>query len=193
MPYLIDTCVLRELHLKRPFWRVRRAVDDLWLEDVHMSVVTFAIMEGGAQRLVQEFKQRRLRGWMQEVRRKIGGNLHGIDYETGIIWGQIMTSASRRRLKLPYHDSLIAATAKRHRLTVMTRNIGYFSPFGIPILNPWGDPREGTYDYGEEPEDKAVQPGSTSAELVMPAGDAFPDEETPAPEAAAETAAEAAA
>lgn len=177
MPYLIDTCVLRELHLKRPFWRVRRAVDDLWLEDVHMSVVTFAIMEGGAQRLVQEFKQRRLRGWMQEMRRRIGNNLHGIDYETGIIWGQIMTSASRRRLKLPYHDSLIAATAKRHRLTVMTRNIGYFSPFGIAILNPWGDPKEGTYDYGEEPEDKSIQSGSTSAELVMPASEAFPGEE----------------
>ena len=53
MAYLIDTCVLRELHLPRPFWRVRRAVDDLWLEDVHMSVVTFAIMEGGAIRSVR--------------------------------------------------------------------------------------------------------------------------------------------
>ena len=110
MPYLIDTCVLRELHLPRPFWRVRRAVDDLWIEDVHMSTVTFAIMESGAILLPQEFKQRRVRGWMQDIRRKLGTNLHGLDYETSIVWGQIMSSAARRRLKLPYHDSLIAAT-----------------------------------------------------------------------------------
>ena len=172
MPYLIDTCVLRELHLPRPFWRVRRAVDDLWMEDVHMSTVTFAIMEGGAIRLPQEFKQRRVRLWMQDIRRKLGKNLHGLDYEASIIWGQIMTSAARRRLKLPYHDSLLVATAKRHELTVMTRNVGYFAPFGIEILNPWGDPKESDYDYGEEPEDKTIQPGSTSAEFLIPGGEA---------------------
>lgn len=171
MPFLIDTCVLRELHLPRPFWRVRRAVDDLWMEDVHMSAVTFAIMEGGVHQLPQEFKQRRVRTWMQDIRRKLGQNLHGIDYETSIIWGQIMSSAARRRLKLPYHDSLVAATAKRHELTVMTQNIGYFAPFNIEIFNPWADPKETKYDFGEEPEDKSIQPGSTSAEFVIPGGD----------------------
>ncbi|OYU49793.1 MAG: hypothetical protein CFE31_05440 [Rhizobiales bacterium PAR1] len=170
MAYIIDTCVLRELHLPRPFWRVRRAVDDLWMEDVHMSIVTFAIMEGGAMLLPQEFKQRRVRTWMQDMRRKLGKNLHGVDYETCIVWGQIMTSASRRRLKLPYHDSLIAATAKRHELTVMTRNVGYYAPFQIEVFNPWADPKESAYDFGEEPVDKTVQPGSTSAEFLIPGG-----------------------
>jgi len=168
LPYLIDTCVLRELHLSRPFWRVRRAVDDLWIEDVHMSTVTFAIMESGAIRLPQEFKQRRVRMWMLDMRRKLGPSLHGIDYETSIAWGQIMSSATRRRLKLPYHDSLIAATAKRHTLTVMTRNVGYFAPFSIETFNPWEDPKESGYDFGEEPANKAVQPGSTSAEFMIP-------------------------
>jgi len=170
VPFLIDTCVLRELHLPRPFWRVRRAVDDLWMEDIHMSAVTFAIMEGGVHQLPQEFKQRRVRSWMQDIRRKLGQNLHGIDYETGIIWGQIMSSAARRRLKLPYHDSLVAATAKRHDLTVMTQNIGYFAPFNIEIFNPWADPKETKYDFGDEPEDKSIQPGSTSAEFLIPGG-----------------------
>lgn len=167
MPFLIDTCVLRELHLPRPFWRVRRAVDDLWMEDIHMSAVTFAIMEGGLLLLPQEFKQRRVRLWMQDIRRKLGRNLHGIDYETSIIWNRIVSSAARRRLKLPDHDSLIAATAKRHGLTVMTQNIGYFAPFSIDVFNPWADPKENKDDFGEEPDDKSIQPGSTSAELVI--------------------------
>lgn len=182
MAYLIDTCVLRELHLPRPFWRVRRAVDDLWIEDVHLSAVTFAIMEAGVLRLPQEFKQRRVRAWMRDIHRKLGSNLHGVDYETCIVWGQIMTSAARRKLRLPYHDSLIAATAKRHGIPVMTRNAGCFAPFQIEVFNPWGDPKESAYDFGEEPEDKTVQPGTTSAELVVPGG----DEVMGAEEAAAE-------
>lgn len=171
MPYLIDTCVLRELHLPRPFWRVRRAVDDLWIEDVHLSVVTFGIMECGVIRLPQEFKQRRVRTWMQDVKRKLGASLHPIDYETTIIWGQIMASAARRKLRLPYPDGLVAATAKRHGLEVMTRNVASFAPFQITVFNPWGDPKDIEYDFGEEPEDKSIQPGTTSAELVVPHGD----------------------
>ncbi|WP_166443561.1 PIN domain-containing protein [Rhabdaerophilum calidifontis] len=168
MPCLIDTCVLRELHLRRPYWRVRRAIDDLWLEDIHLSIVTFAIMEGGVLRLPEEFKQRRVRGWMREIRRKLGANLHGIDYETAILWGQIMTSAARRELRLPYPDGLIAATAKRHGLKVMTRNVGNFVPFGIEVFDPWADPKESGYDFGEEPASDTPEPGSTSAELAMP-------------------------
>ncbi|MCA3595719.1 MAG: PIN domain-containing protein [Methylobacterium sp.] len=169
---LIDTCVLRELHLPRPFWRVRRAVDDLWFEDIRLSMVTFAILEGGLTELPQEFKQRRVRGWMREIRRKLGENLLGIDYETSVIWGQILTSARRRRLKLPYHDSLIAATAKRHELVVMTRNIGFFAPFSIEIFNPWAEKQDSAYDFGEEPAESFSRPGSTSAELSLPRGNA---------------------
>ncbi|MCU0819391.1 MAG: hypothetical protein MUF11_08785 [Beijerinckiaceae bacterium] len=167
---LIDTCVLRELHMPRPFWRVRRAVDDLWFEDIRLSMVTFAILEGGVTELPQEFKQRRVRTWMREVRRKLGENLLGIDYETSIIWGQIITSARRRRLKLPYHDSLIAATAKRHELVVMTRNVGFFAPFNIEVFNPWAEKQDTTYDFGEEPTEAFSQAGSTSAELSLPRG-----------------------
>lgn len=167
---LIDTCVLRELHLPRPFWRVRRAVDDLWWEDIRLSMVTFAILEGGVTELPQEFKQRRVRGWMRDVRRKLGANLLGIDYETSVIWGQIMTSARRRRLKLPYHDSLVAATAKRYELVVMTRNVGLFAPFNVEVFNPWAEKQEIDYDFGEEPTERFSEAGSTSAELSLPRG-----------------------
>ncbi len=35
------------------------------------------------------------------------------------------------------NDSLIAATAKVHGLTVVTRNVADFTPTGVPVLNPW--------------------------------------------------------
>ena len=34
-------------------------------------------------------------------------------------------------------DSLIAATALTHGLTVVTRNIADFAPTGVPIIDPW--------------------------------------------------------
>jgi hypothetical protein len=168
--HLIDTCVLRELHLPRPFWRVRRAVDDLWWEDVRLSMVTFAILEGGVTELPQEFKQRRVRLWMRDIRRKLGASLLGVDYETSLIWGQIMTSARRRHLHLPYHDSLTAAIAKRHGLVVMTRNVGFFAPFNIEVFNPWSERQDVPYDFGEEPAEPFSEKGSTSADLSLPRG-----------------------
>lgn len=38
----------------------------------------------------------------------------------------------------PQRDSLIAATALVHRLTVVTRNVRDFEPMGVPLINPWG-------------------------------------------------------
>lgn len=37
----------------------------------------------------------------------------------------------------PQGDSLIAATALVHRLTIVTRNVRDFEPMGVPVLNPW--------------------------------------------------------
>ena len=37
----------------------------------------------------------------------------------------------------PARDSLIAATALVHGMTVVTRNIADFEPMGVPLLNPW--------------------------------------------------------
>lgn len=168
MATLIDTCIMRELQLPRPFWRVRRAIDDLWWEDVRVSVISFAILQGGMLHLEQEFKQRRVRGWMQTLSRKLGGSLLTVDYETSLAWGKIANSAERRRLKLPFHDGLMAAIAKRHGLTVMTRNVGYFTPFNIEVFNPWASERDNSYDFGEEPAQFSIRPGSTSADLSVP-------------------------
>jgi hypothetical protein len=36
-----------------------------------------------------------------------------------------------------YRDSLIAATAMIHGMTVVTRNTSDFEPTGVALLNPW--------------------------------------------------------
>jgi predicted nucleic acid-binding protein len=36
-----------------------------------------------------------------------------------------------------YEDTMIAAIAKVHQLTVVTRNVGDFRGFDVPLLNPF--------------------------------------------------------
>jgi len=53
--------------------------------------------------------------------------------DVGDCWGRLTASTP-----LAVSDSLIAATALTHGLTVATRNVSDFSPCGVPVLNPFG-------------------------------------------------------
>jgi len=44
----------------------------------------------------------------------------------------------------PLRDGLIAATALVHGMTVVTRNVTDFAPTGVPTLDPWTAPRDGS-------------------------------------------------
>lgn len=48
-------------------------------------------------------------------------------------WAQLMHRRSDHHLE----DALIAATALVHGLTVVTRNVDDFEPFGVPLINPF--------------------------------------------------------
>jgi predicted nucleic acid-binding protein len=36
-------------------------------------------------------------------------------------------------------DALIAATAERHALTLVTRDVADFAALSLPLFNPWDD------------------------------------------------------
>ena len=48
-------------------------------------------------------------------------------------WARLMHRASDTL----YEDAMIAATARVHQLTVVTRNVADFKHFGVPVLNPF--------------------------------------------------------
>ena len=65
-----------------------------------------------------------------------------IDVETARIWGETTAAAQKRGKTIPPIDGLIAATAIRHGLHVMTRNVADFTETGVMLLNPWEDTHE---------------------------------------------------
>lgn len=139
MSYLIDTNVLSELRRKQPdthvvAWFAQRAAQSLFL-----SVLTLGEIRKGIERLddTQADAARRLSlgDWLeQELPTFFLGRLLSVDAGVADRWGHLQALAGR---PLPAIDSLLAATALHHNLTLVTRNVKDFADMGVDLINPW--------------------------------------------------------
>jgi predicted nucleic acid-binding protein len=83
--------------------------------------------------------KRLLQGWLQVLERHYADRILPIDLEICRMWGELTAAAQKTGRTIPASDGLIAATARRHGLYIMTRNTADFEPSGLPLLNPWED------------------------------------------------------
>ena len=139
MKYLLDTCVISELVRKQPSSRVVAWVRDQDEPALFVSVLTFGELEKGIARLGESARKRALRDWVDhELRRRFSGRILTFDYEAACRWGEIAGRAEQQGRPLPVLDSMLAATALIHGLTLVTRNADDVAGCGVPTLNPWG-------------------------------------------------------
>jgi hypothetical protein len=136
---LLDTCVLSELRHPKGHPGVRQAVDALNEEELFVSVITVGEILKGVSLLREGPRRRALETWLQTLERDYGNRLLSIDLETTRIWGELTASAQKAGRVVPATDGLIAATALRHGLRVMTRNTADFEPTEVLLVNPWHD------------------------------------------------------
>lgn len=59
------------------------------------------------------------------------------DANTGLRWAELLARLRARGRPMPVKDSLIAATALLHELTVVTHNRADFEPAGVPVFDPY--------------------------------------------------------
>jgi toxin FitB len=139
--YLLDTNVVSELVKPRPDARVVawiRATDET---DLHLSVLTFAEIRYGIEKLPRGARRERLRGWMEtELADRFEDRTLGIDRGIAELWGIIMARAAAMSLRLPVMDTLLAATAEYHGMMMVTRNVRDFARAGVATLDPWSGP-----------------------------------------------------
>ena len=138
MTFLLDTNVVSETVKPRPAPRLLEWFDAQLAPDLYISVVTLGEVVHGARRLRDRRRRRSYETWIQrELLRDFEGRVLPFDAEAATIWGDLLAVGDRSGLSLPAVDAQIAAIARRHRMTVVTRNVRDFSLMGVPQLNPW--------------------------------------------------------
>jgi toxin FitB len=134
---LLDTNVISELYRANPDDRVRSMVARQQPDTVFLSVITAGELRNGVFLLPVGSRRAGLEKWIHEGEQHYADRLLPVDLETCHIWGEIAARARSQGIQIPATDGLIAATAIRHGLHVMTRNVKDFEPTGALIINPW--------------------------------------------------------
>lgn len=131
--YLLDTNVVSELRKPKPHGAVLAWFEALSEEHLHLSAVTIGEIQVGIEltREQDEPKALEIQGWLELVAASY--NVLPMDAPTFRAWAKLM----HRKSDTVYEDAMIAATAKVHGLTVVTRNVADFKAFGVPLLNPF--------------------------------------------------------
>jgi len=133
--WLLDTCVLSEPARKTPDPRVVQWLADQAEEELFISVLTLGELWKGAALLPDGRKRRQILLWLQrDIRQRFEGRILPVDETVSLAWGQLLADAER---PLPAIDSLIAATAVAHQLTLATRNTEDMADSGAAVFNPW--------------------------------------------------------
>lgn len=135
MRYLVDVNVISEATKPQPDARVvswlRHHEAELLLDPVVLGEIRLGIL------LLPRGKRRRLlETWFdQRV-----GTMVCLAWEatTALRWAELLATLRGKGLAMPLKDSMIAATALAHGLTVATRNVGDFKKAGVPVINPFG-------------------------------------------------------
>ena len=134
MRYLVDANVVSEPTKPAPDAKVvewlRRNEREIAVDPIILGEIRFGIL------LLGKGKRRAaLERWFGAGVRR----LHCVPWEaeTGLRWAQLLASLRAAGRAMPVKDSLIAATALVHDLTVATRNRADFEKAGVRIVDPF--------------------------------------------------------
>ena len=82
-------------------------------------------------------KRRELEAWLIVLEHSYVSRILSVDAETAHTWGEVAAVIRATGRDLQPQDGLIAATALRHGLHLMTRNVKDFEGTGVLLINPW--------------------------------------------------------
>ena len=138
MSYLIDTCCISELVKKKPNPNVVKWFADQDELSMYLSVITFGELRKGIEKLPDSKRKKELNGWVKEdLNQRFKNRVLNITIEEVNKWGEILATAEKNGYSLLAIDSLIAATAQVHDLSVVTRNTKDMEGSGVDVINPW--------------------------------------------------------
>jgi predicted nucleic acid-binding protein len=133
--YLLDTNVLSETRKRQPSPGVTEWISATPPDRLHVSVLTLGEIEQGIARIRGRGDQRQasaVERWLRDVAAGFADRVLPVTLPVAAAWGR-----QQYRQPLPVIDALIAATARVHGMTVVTRNVKDFELAGVEALNPF--------------------------------------------------------
>jgi predicted nucleic acid-binding protein len=139
--YLVDTNVIS---VAAPGSSARRAELLAWMDshspDLFLSAVTIAEIADGIAKCKREgakHKATHLSAWLRTLLHLYADRVLPFDAPTAEIAGSLSDLARGRGHSPGFADVAIAATAQRHKLKILTRNIRHFEPMDVAVFNPF--------------------------------------------------------
>lgn len=105
-----------------------------------ISAVTVAEIEDGIAKLRREGASRKgadLTAWLDTILHLYGDRILAFDVATARIAGALSDRARGAGHAPGFADIIIAATAKRHGLTILSRNLRHLEPLGVAAVDPF--------------------------------------------------------
>jgi len=135
--YLLDTNVVSETRKSRADGGVMAFLSAADEAGLFLSVLTLGELRKGveARRRADRVAADRLGAWVDGIETTFADHLLPVDAAIARRWGELSAGRS-----LPVIDTLIAATAIGHGLTLVTRDTRDVAATGVSLLDPWRAP-----------------------------------------------------
>jgi predicted nucleic acid-binding protein len=132
--YLLDTNVVSETRRRRPNPNVLRWFAGVDGDDLYLSVMVLGEIRQGIERLRSNEPERagEFEAWLDRVERDYADHIVPISADVADEWGRLNSPVA-----LPVVDTLLAATAKVHEMTLVTRNRKDVEHTGVRLLDPF--------------------------------------------------------
>ena len=136
---LLDTNVVSELRKPRPHRAVVAWLQGIPGEQIFISAITLGEIQAGIEliRGRDAAKAVEIEDWLDEVAASY--QVLAIDGRVCREWARLMDGCPDRLME----EAMLAATARIHGLTLITRNTRDFKEFRVPLFNPFSGLRPG--------------------------------------------------
>jgi len=131
--YLLDTNVISELRKHKRHGGVIAWINGVAEEEIFLSAVTLGELQAGVELTRRQYptKAGQIEAWLDQV---------ADSYQILPMDGRVFRECARLTAGRPdqlFVDAMLAATARIHRLTVVTRNTRDFKSIHVPVFDPF--------------------------------------------------------
>jgi hypothetical protein len=135
--YLLDTNVISELRKQGPHGGVLAWFRSMPERQMFLSALSIGELQAGVERTRRQDveKAAAIEAWIDEV--ALSYQILPMDAHVFREWARLMDGRPSQLME----GAMIAATARVHGLTVVTRNERDFAPFTVEVLNPFSSPK----------------------------------------------------